>query len=101
MTQIKTVTLKDGIKRGDKTISEINVRKPLVPQLKGLKMLDVYQADVNAISILLPRVTHPKLTKTDFDTMSVEDFGELASTVLALMTSNDEIESEDEEVKSE
>lgn len=49
MTQ-KTVTLDNPIQRGEQTISDIVVRKPMAGQLRGLNMTDILQMDVNALS---------------------------------------------------
>ena len=67
----KIITLTNPILRGDKQITEITVTKPSVPALKGLKMFDVLQMDVDALQVLLPRVTQPVLHKSDFTTMEV------------------------------
>lgn len=78
----KIVTLSTAIMRGEKAISEIQVIKPNVPALRGLKLLDVLQSDTNALEILLPRVTQPMLHKADFEKMEPQDFIELATAVL-------------------
>ena len=76
------VKLTQPIKRGDKEFTEITVTKPTIPALKGLKMLDVLQSDVNALTVLLPRVTQPMLHKNDFDSMEISDFVELAGAAI-------------------
>ena len=55
-----------AIKRGEKEFTEITMLKPTVAALKGLKMFDVLQMDVDALQVLLPRVTQPMLHKNDF-----------------------------------
>ena len=77
----KIITLSTALLRGDKQITDITVNKPTVPALKGLKMFDVLQMDVDALQVLLPRVTSPVLHKADFATMEVADFTELAAAV--------------------
>ncbi|MFY1027603.1 phage tail assembly protein [Actinobacillus seminis] len=76
------VKLTRPIKRGDKEFTEIIVTKPTIPALKGLKMLDVLHSDVNALTVLLPRVTQPMLHKNDFDSMEIHDFVDLAGAAL-------------------
>lgn len=87
------VKLTQPIKRGDKEFTEITVTKPTIPALKGLKMLDVLQSDVNALTVLLPRVTQPMLHKNDFDSMEVSDFVELAGAAINFLvpTSDSEV----------
>lgn len=81
----KIVTLSTAIMRGEKAISEIQVIKPNVPALRGLKLLDVLQSDTNALEILLPRVTQPMLHKADFEKMEPQDFIALATEVLGFL----------------
>ncbi|EGP02917.1 hypothetical protein AAUPMG_12161, partial [Pasteurella multocida subsp. multocida str. Anand1_goat] len=40
------IALSVAIQRGDQEIKEVQVLKPTVPALKGLKMFDVLQVDV-------------------------------------------------------
>ena len=86
----KIITLTNPILRGDKQITEIIVNKPSVPALKGLKMFDVLQMDVDALQVLLPRVTSPVLHKADFATMEVADFTELSAAAVGFLGKNSE-----------
>lgn len=81
----QTVTLSQPIRRGETEIHEITVNAPTVPALKGLKMLDVFQSDVDAMQILIPRITQPMLHKADFADMTVMDFGALVAAVLGFL----------------
>ena len=49
----KVITLTNPLVRGENKITEITVNKPTVPALKGLKMFDVLQMDVDALQVLL------------------------------------------------
>ncbi|MDP8173138.1 phage tail assembly protein [Pasteurella skyensis] len=75
----KKVTLTKHIKRGDKKITDITILKPNVLALKGLKLLDVMQFDVNALTVLLPRVTKPMLTQKDIEQLEIVDFTKLST----------------------
>ncbi|TGY50816.1 MULTISPECIES: phage tail assembly protein [Rodentibacter] len=88
----KIITLSLPIIRGDKKITDITVIKPTVPALKGLKMFDVLQMDVDSLQKLLPRVTQPVLHKADFDTMEVADFTELSAAAVGFLGKNSETE---------
>lgn len=68
--------------------------KPTVPALKGLKMFDVLQMDVDALQVLLARVTTLVLHKSDFVTMEVADFTELAAAAVGFLGKNSEVETE-------
>ena len=84
----KIITLTNPITRGENQITEITVNKPTVPALKGLKMFDVLQMDVDALQVLLARVTTPVLHKSDFVTMEVADFTELAAGAFGFLGKN-------------
>ncbi len=84
MTQ-KTVTLDNPIQRGEQTISDIVVRKPMAGQLRGLNMTDILQMDVNALSKLLPRITSPALTEVDIGAMDPADVMQLRQEVAAFL----------------
>ncbi|GJA75418.1 phage tail assembly protein [Aeromonas caviae] len=84
MTQ-KTVTLDNPIQRGEQTISEIVVRKPMAGQLRGLNMTDILQMDVNALSKLLQRITSPALTEVDISAMDPADLMQLGQEVAAFL----------------
>ncbi|OOF82494.1 phage tail protein [Rodentibacter ratti] len=88
----KIITLSLPIMRGDKKITDITVIKPTVPALKGLKMFDVLQMDVDALQVLLPRVTQPVLHKADFSAMEVADFTELSAAAVGFLGKNSETE---------
>ena len=90
----KIITLTNPITRGENQITEITVNKPTVPALKGLKMFDVLQVDVDAIHVLLARVTAPVLHKSDLVTIVVADFTELAAAADGFLGKNSEVETE-------
>ena len=94
----KVVTLSTPIKRGEKEFAYITVIKPTVAALKGLKMFDVLQMDVDALQILLPRVTQPMLHKNDFVNMDVADFTELVGAAISFLGKNSAEEEPTEEV---
>lgn len=96
----KTVTLTTPIVRGETEITAITVRKPNVPALKGLKLMDLMQSDVNAVATLLPRITQPMLTKADIDRLDVVDFTKLTGAIFETMNIGDE-DGEDEAGKSD
>lgn len=81
----KTVTLDSPIQRGEQTISDIVVRKPMAGQLRGLNMTDILQMDVNALSKLLPRITSPALTEVDIGAMDPADLMQLGQEVAAFL----------------
>lgn len=81
----KTVTLAQGILRGENRITDITVRKPLTKQLRGVSISRLIEMNADDWQIVLPRVTTPKVDKVDFAQMTVTDFTKLCSTAAELM----------------
>ncbi|MBS6009450.1 MAG: phage tail assembly protein [Haemophilus parahaemolyticus] len=81
----KTVTLAQGILRGENRITDITVRKPLTKQLRGVSISHLIEMNADDWQIVLPRVTTPKVDKVDFAQMTVTDFTKLCSTAAELM----------------
>lgn len=69
------------IKRGDQEITSIKLRRPQSGELRGLTLVDLAQLDVNALRIILPRISMPTLTSADVDAMDPADLLAVASEV--------------------
>ncbi len=81
MTNTTKITLNTPIKRGEKEITEINLREPKAGELRGVKLLDIIQMDAAAYADLLPRISTPVLTKEEFNQLSLSDFAQVTNTV--------------------
>ena len=81
----KTVTLAQGILRGENRITDITVHKPLTKRLRGVSISRLIEMNADDWQIVLPRVTTPKVDKVDFAQMTVTDFTKLCSTAAELM----------------
>jgi hypothetical protein len=72
--QTVEVELSTPIVRGvSQTISKLMIRKPVTRELRGLKLMDVLQMDVTALSVLVPRICDPFITKPEFDDLEMAD----------------------------
>jgi len=87
---MKNVKLLNKIVRGEQTISEVALRTPDTGALRGLKLTDLLQMDVNAVSSLLPRITEPALLPSEIATMAPADFMSLAGRVVGFFLSADQ-----------
>lgn len=76
------VRLIQPIKRGEEEITDVALHKPAVGALRGLKLTNVLQMDVNALSVLLPRITQPSLLPDEVAGLDPADFMSLAGTVV-------------------
>lgn len=80
-SQTVTVTLANPIRRKGGDLAQVTLRKPKAGALRGLKIEDLYQTDVNALIVLLPRITDPALIPAEIEDMESEDLIELAGAV--------------------
>lgn len=83
----KTITLEQGVKLGDNIITEITITKPLVSHLKGVKLAQLMEMQIDEIVKILPRVTQPALTEKSLDSLEFNDFMALCAEVISFLTS--------------
>lgn len=67
------IILEQAIKRGESSITEITLRKPAAGELRGLKLADLINGDVNATIRLVPRISQPTLTEQEVAALDVAD----------------------------
>lgn len=72
---------------GKQKLTEITLTDTLSQAgcLRGLKVYDVATGDADALFILLPRVTEPKLTSAEVLRLPVADFARLANEVVLFL----------------
>jgi hypothetical protein len=85
-TNIETVHLDVPIIRGDSTIASITLRRPTSGELRGVKLVDLAQIDVSALTIVLPRITMPTLTKQEIERLDPADLTEIGAKVALFLT---------------
>lgn len=56
------VTLSNSIKVDGKDVTGVDIRKPNSGELRGLKLTDILQMDIDSMFKLLPRITTPPLS---------------------------------------
>lgn len=76
------ILLETPIRRGEQTIEELTLRKPVAGELRGVALSDVMRADVSALHVLLPRITSPTLTTQDVSNLDLVDLGNIAGEVM-------------------
>jgi hypothetical protein len=67
------VTLEAPIARGKTAITTGQLRKPKAGELRGLLLTDLLQMKVDALALLLPRISTPTLTKPEIDALDPVD----------------------------
>ena len=80
-TKLAKVKLEQPIKRGETEITEVTVRRPGAPEMRGLAMLPLINMDVTALSTLLPRITMPPLHAGDIAALDPADLFNLGAEV--------------------
>jgi hypothetical protein len=68
-----TVPLDTPLKRGEQSITSIQLRKPAAGELRGIALADLLQMDVNAIIKVAPRISIPTLTEPELKGMDPAD----------------------------
>lgn len=87
----KTITLTEPVKRGEETIASVTIARPDVGALRGTKLTDLMQMDVNVMLKLLPRITRPALLPAEVAALAPADFLELAGTVVSFFVSAEQM----------
>lgn len=76
-----SILLETPIHRGDQVISSLTLRKPDAGTLRGIKLADLLQMDVGALTTLLPRISTPTLTAADAAKLDPVDLVAIATEV--------------------
>ncbi|NNT92953.1 phage tail assembly protein [Stutzerimonas nitrititolerans] len=80
------IVLEQPIKRGEnKPITEITLRKPAAGELRGLKLGDLINGDVNATIRLVPRISQPTLTEQEAAALDPADLLACADAVAGFL----------------
>lgn len=84
------VTLEKAIKRGETLIDSVTVIRPTAGALRGIGLADVANAQVDALLVVLPRITYPTLTKEECNALELPDLVALAGKVIGFLSPNSE-----------
>lgn len=86
-----TVVFETPLKRGDSEIKQVELIKPTAGSLRGVRLADLCQSDVDALLTVLPRITLPSLTKAECNALDPIDLISLGGKVIGfLQTKSDE-----------
>ena len=92
-TTTRTVRLVVPIQReGAPAVTEITLTKPTTGALRGLSLMNLMQMEVNAISLVLPRISSPALLPGDVAALDPVDLLSLAGEILAFFTPPEALE---------
>lgn len=79
------IELAEPIKRGKTEVKEITLRRPGSGELRGLKLADLVQGDVTAVTRLLPRITQPTLVDQEVAALDVFDLTRCADEIAVFL----------------
>lgn len=85
--KFETIDLEQPIVRGKTTIAALQLRKPQAGELRGLKVQDLMQGDVNSILTVLPRISSPPITVHEAEALDPADLGACAGAVMGFFMS--------------
>jgi hypothetical protein len=78
------ITLIKPIERGDDIIEQVEIREPSAGELRGVRLSDLLNGDVDALVTVLPRITIPILQKHEVNALGAQDLATLAGEVMGL-----------------
>lgn len=84
--EFNTIDLDQPITRGDNTINQITLRRPLGGDLRGLTLIDVSMAKVDALTTLLPRISTPVIHANNVKNMDAADLMDVGLSVAGFFT---------------
>ncbi len=82
-----TITLETPLLRGERSITEVTLRKPAAGELRGIALADLLRLDVSALITVLPRITAPTLTAQDVAALDLVDLTAIGTEVLGFFMS--------------
>lgn len=81
----KIVELDTPILRGKTEVTSVTVRKTQAGALRGIRLQALMDMDVNAMMVVLPRVTTPALTTPEINEMDPADLLSLSVEVVSFL----------------
>lgn len=79
----KTIKLTRPLTAGrPEPITAVTLREPASGDLRGLKLTDIMQMDVAAMTRLIPRLTNPALAPSEVEALGPADFMSLCTGVV-------------------
>ena len=103
MTEQNTVTLTRPITRDGSEIKTVTITDEVkqAGTLRGLRLIDVMNMDVNSISTLLTRCTSPRLKLAEISTMATPDFVEFCEVLTPFLAPKEPGTKSETETESE
>lgn len=78
---METITLETPIQRGETKITEIKLRKPAAGELRGISMRSIIDLHIDAVLLVLPRISDPTLTEFECAKLDPVDLMQVAGAI--------------------
>ncbi|OCG45169.1 hypothetical protein A9G28_12900 [Gilliamella sp. Fer1-1] len=91
MQNTQQLKLKSGLQSGKNTITELTIRKPLTGDLRGIKLVDFIELDIDSLAKVLPRITTPTIAEHEVFNLDLIDLSAITQVIAGFLstTSND------------
>ena len=86
------VTLTNALTIDGSEVKKIQLRQPTGGDLRGLKLTELLQLDVAAVSRLIPRISTPPVSEKQMAEMGAADLTKLATGVVGFFVDPAELE---------
>lgn len=83
--ETQRIELDSPITMGDTTIDVLEIRKPNVQALQGVKIADLLQGDVSAICAVLPKISTPTITKSQVLQLDPADIAQIGGSLMLFL----------------
>lgn len=81
-TPDNAIMLDEPIRRGNTDIGQVVLRKPSSGELRGVRLDDLLSGDVNALLLVLPRISMPTLVKHEVDGLDPADLAKFGEVII-------------------
>lgn len=85
-----TVQLETPIKRAGGVITHVTLRKPTAGELRGVSLSELLQMKVDALQVVLPRITSPMLHKQEMQAIDPADLVNMGGVVLGFLLTKEQ-----------
>ena len=85
---LKKVILTTPITHGEQEIVEFSLRKPLGGDLRNVNLLDLLNMKVDALAIVLPRISTPSIHDVDVFKMDLADLSAVFAELFSFLPQN-------------
>lgn len=89
-----TVKLTRPIQRGETEINSIELIEPNAGSLRGTRLTDLLNGDVDAVMTVLPRISTPAIHKHEIIQLSARDLGTVTGEIMVFFMDDPDQETE-------